>query len=93
MASLIRSEFNVHPVEMGVAQVGMGRTGRVLGRLDAQPVQLHGWDRRVGGGRGGRGVFLLLPGLRLVRPVRLGGSEPGRCGGFDGVRVAVRPGC
>jgi len=50
LAYLIRSEFNVHPVEMGVAQVGMGRTGGVLGRLDAQPVQLNGRDRRAGGG-------------------------------------------
>ena len=35
LAYLIRFEFNVPPLEMGVARVGMGRTGRVLGCLDA----------------------------------------------------------
>ena len=80
-------------LELGVAQMDMGRSRRVLGRLDAQPVQLHGRDRRACGGGGGRGVLLLLPGLRLVRPVRLGGREPDRSGGFDGVpRAQLAPG-
>ncbi len=65
------------------ARAHSGRDTRVICR--------HGRDRRACGRGGGRGVLLLLPGLRLVRPVRLGGRflcrrrglHPGRSDGAD----------